>query len=59
MNIINIPRRVQILRQKFNNSLGLPFQKLLPKSIIQEALRAEKINYSKRLFDPFVSEFAV
>lgn len=55
MTIINIPKRVQILRQKFNNSLGLPFQELLPESIIQEALKAEKITYRKRLFDPFVT----
>ncbi len=59
MTIINIPKRVQILRQKFSNSLGLPFQELLPEFIIQEVLNAEKITYRKRLFDPFVSEFAV
>ena len=58
MTIINIPKRVQILRQKFTNSLGLPFQELLPESIIQEVLNAEKITYRKRLFDPFVTVWA-
>jgi hypothetical protein len=58
MTIINIPKRVQILRQKFTNSLGLPFQELLPESIIEEALKAEKITYRKRLFDPFVTIWA-
>lgn len=54
-----ISNRVQTLKQKFTNSLGLPFQELLPESIIQEALDAENINYRKRLFDPFISKFAV
>ena len=40
-------------------SIGLPFQDLLSESIIQKALDAEKIKYRRRLFDPFVSEFAV
>lgn len=29
MNIIRVSNRVQILKQKFANSLGLPFQDLL------------------------------
>jgi len=45
MTFINIPKRVQILRQKFSNSLGLLFQELLPESIIQEVSNAEKITY--------------
>ncbi|WP_448265619.1 hypothetical protein [Nostoc sp. DSM 114159] len=32
MSILNILNRVQILKQKFTNSLGLPFQDLLPES---------------------------
>lgn len=55
MSTLTIPNRVQLLKQKFTNSLGLPFRELLPESIIQEALNAEKITYRKRLFDPFVT----
>lgn len=55
MNIAKAPNRVQILKQKFANSLGLPFQDLLPESRIQAALTAEKITYRRRLFDPFVT----
>lgn len=55
MSTLTIPNRVQFLKQKFTNSLGLPFRELLPESIIQEALNAEKITYRKRLFDPFVT----
>lgn len=50
--------RVQILRQKFNTSLGLPFQSLLPESTLQEVLNDEKIKYRQRLFDPFVTLWA-
>lgn len=58
MSTLTIPNRVQLLKQKFTNSLGLPFRELLPESIIQEALNAEKITYRKRLFDPFVTLWA-
>ncbi len=58
MTIINIPKRVQILRQKFTQSLGLPFQELLPEAIISEVLNTEKITYRQRLFDPFVTLWA-
>lgn len=58
MSISNIPNRVQILKQRFTQSLGLPFQELLPESTIKEALVAEKIKYRRRLFDPFVTLWA-
>lgn len=58
MSIINIPKRVQILRQKFTQSLGLPFQELLPFATISEVLNTEKITYRQRLFDPFVTLWA-
>ncbi|MBW4640343.1 MAG: hypothetical protein KME05_19365 [Gloeocapsa sp. UFS-A4-WI-NPMV-4B04] len=59
MNITRVPKQVQILKQKFTSSLGQPFRDLLLESTIREALKAEKITYRIRLFDPFVSEFAV
>jgi len=49
------PNQVQILKQKFTQSFGLPFQSLLPESTIQAALDAEKVKYRRRLFDPFVT----
>ena len=42
--------RVQILVAKFTNSMGLPFQKLLPESLIEDILVQEKIKYRQRLF---------
>jgi hypothetical protein len=59
MIISSIPNRVQILKQKFTNSLGLPFRDLLSESTIREALEAEKISYRRRLFDPFVTLWAL
>ena len=47
--------QVQILKDKFNQSLGLPFKELLPESVIEQTIRELKIKYKKRLFDPFVT----
>lgn len=50
--------RVQILKDKFNQSLGLPFQELLPECVIMQALVELNIKYKRRLFDPFVTLWA-
>ncbi len=50
--------RVQILITKFTNSIGLPFQKLLPESFLEDILGTEKIKYRNRLFSPIVTLWA-
>ena len=50
--------RVEILKQKFSQSLGLPFKELLPESVIKQALTELKIRYHQRLFDPIVTLWA-
>ncbi|WP_292789408.1 IS4 family transposase [Nostoc sp. NMS7] len=50
--------RVQILKDKFSQSLGLPFKELLPTSAIEQALAELKIKYKQRLFDPIVTLWA-
>ncbi|WP_334813066.1 hypothetical protein [Nostoc sp.] len=50
--------RVQILKDKFSQSLGLPFKELLPESVIRLAILELKIKYKKRLFDPLVTLWA-
>ncbi|MFN6455600.1 MAG: IS4 family transposase [Nostoc sp. EfeVER01] len=50
--------RVQILKDKFNSSLGLPFKELLPTSVIEQALSELNIRYYRRLFDPIVTLWA-
>ncbi len=54
----NSSSKVEILKQKFSSSIGLPFHKLLSEFDIQEALNTEKIKYRRRLFDPFVTLLA-
>jgi hypothetical protein len=53
-----MPNRVEILKQQFVNSVGLPFRELLPESTIIEALEAEKVKYRNRLFNPLVTLWA-
>jgi hypothetical protein len=58
MNISTVPKRVQILKEKFTQSLGLPFQELLPQSLIEQTLSELSIKYKQRLFDPVVTLWA-
>ena len=58
MSNTNIPNRAKILKQKFTQSIGLPFRDLLSESIIQEVLDTLKVKYRRRLFDPFVTLWA-
>jgi Insertion element 4 transposase N-terminal len=50
--------RIQIIKDKFSQSLGLPFKELLPESAMKQAIAELKIKYKKRLFDPFVTLWA-
>jgi len=50
--------RVQILKHKFSQSLGLPFRELLPESVIVQTIKELKIKYKERLFDPVVTLWA-
>ena len=54
----NVPSKALILKEKFINSVGLPFKEVLPDSKIQEYLDVLKIHYRRRLFDPFVTIWA-
>ena len=47
--------RVQILKQKFRQSLGLPFCELLPSEEIEDAIQELSIKYRNRLFNPVVT----
>jgi hypothetical protein len=58
MTTSNIPNRVQILKEKFTASVGLPFRDLLPEATIQAALKTLEIKYRRRLFDPVVTLWA-
>lgn len=55
ITITTVPNRVKILKEKFSQSLGLPFQELLPEPIIGQVIDELNIKYRCRLFDPFVT----
>lgn len=40
----------KILKQKFTNSIGLPFQEILPESFIASVLEQENVSYRDRFF---------
>ena len=50
--------RVKILKEKFTQSLGLPFEELLSESAIEQVMDELKIKYRRRLFDPIVTLWA-
>lgn len=56
--ITTVTLRVQILKDKFSQGLGLTFKELLPESAINQAISELKIKYKKRLFDPVVTLWA-
>ncbi|MEO0947803.1 MAG: IS4 family transposase, partial [Cyanobacteria bacterium J06641_5] len=50
-----MPNRADILKQKLLNSVGLPFQDLLPASAIEQLLAQEQVNYRQCLYSPVVT----
>lgn len=45
-----MPNSAEILKQKFTRSIGLPFQEILPESVIASVLEQEKVSYRDRFF---------
>ena len=45
---------VEILIHKFTKTLGLPFQEVLPSSIIEQVLIEIGIKYKSRIYNPIV-----
>ncbi|KAM3105993.1 hypothetical protein [Phormidesmis sp. 146-33] len=53
-----MPNSAEILKQTFANRVGLPFQQILPESVIARVLVEETVSYRDRLFNPFVTLWA-
>jgi hypothetical protein len=49
-----MPNRAAILKQKFQNSLGLPFATVLPASLLEQLLDEQGIAYRETLYTPIV-----
>jgi len=53
-----MPKKVQILKDKFMITVGLPFKDLLPETLIIQILNELGHKYKSRLFDPIVTLWA-
>lgn len=51
--------RAEILKQQFNQSLGLPWQTILPASRIEEILAQENVEYRNSVYTPVVTLWAL
>ena len=50
-----MPNRAKILKDKLFASVGLPWQELLPASVIEAVLAEEKVNYRNSVYTPVVT----
>jgi hypothetical protein len=50
----NCPHPTQVLIQQFTNGIGLPFQELLKKEIIEDILKEIGVKYKSRIYNPIV-----
>ncbi len=48
------PHPTQVLIQQFNIGIGLPFQELLKKEIIEDILKEIGVKYKSRIYNPIV-----
>ena len=53
-----MPNRAEILKQKFQDSLGLPFEQILSESVLQTVLEAQGVSYRQTLYTPVVTLWA-
>lgn len=53
-----MPNRAEILNQKFQNSLALPFEQVLTTEVIQQILEQERVRYRQTIYTPVVTLWA-
>jgi hypothetical protein len=46
--------RAEILKQKFQNSVALPFEQVLPEALTQKVLQEQGVHYRQTLYTPIV-----
>jgi hypothetical protein len=44
--------RAEILKQKFQNSIGLPFEQVLPEAVLHQVLQEQGVHYRQVLYPP-------
>jgi hypothetical protein len=50
--------RAEILKHKFENSVGLPFEVLLRKNAVEQILENQEVSYRSTLYTPVVTLWA-
>lgn len=50
--------RAEILKQKFQNSVALPFEPVLPETVMQQVLCEQEVKYRQTLYTPMVVVWA-
>ena len=53
-----MPNRAAIIKQKFQDSLALPFEQVLPSAVIQQVLEEQGVSYRQTLYTPIVVVWA-
>jgi hypothetical protein len=53
-----MPNRAEILKQKFQNSVALPFEQVLTEAMIQQVLEQEQLSYRQTIYTPVVTLWA-
>ena len=53
-----MPNRAEILKQKFHDSLALPFEQVLSEAVIQTVLEEKGVSYRQTLYTPIVVVWA-
>ena len=53
-----MPNRAEILKQKFHDSLALPFEQVLSEAVIQTVLEEQGVSYRQTLYTPIVVVWA-
>ena len=53
-----MPNRAAIIKQKFQDSLALPFEQVLSEAVIQTVLEEQGVSYRQTLYTPIVVVWA-
>ncbi len=53
-----MPNRAAIIKQKFQGSLALPFEQILPSAVMQQVLEEQGVSYRQTLYTPIVVVWA-
>ena len=53
-----MPNQAEILKQKFQNSLALPWEQVLTEEVIQQVLEQQQVRYRQRFYTPVVTLWA-